>query len=259
MNYIDILELKIPYTLDDIKINYKRLVKQYHPDINKDPKSLEKMKEINSSYDEAIKSLKKDNFSDIKQKKKQDNNSYTHNNSYSGTYTGPKNRNIHIDLPASLKEILSNSTLYASYGIENNRTATIEIKLNSDMKIGDKLVFKRKGFFENFCQPAGDLIVTIVLSNKDNDKTITESDVMITHNISYLDILIGNTTITGLDGKKIKITLTSEILDNKRLRLEGRGLKSGSKFGDLYVDLEITNLELSDSEKEALEYIRNNL
>ena len=127
------------------------------------------------------------------------------------------------------------------------------------MKIGDKLVFKRKGYFENFCQPAGDLIVTIVLSHQDNDKTITESDVMITHKINYLDILIGNTTIAGLDGKKIKVTLSPEILDNKRLRLEGRGLRSGSTNGDLYIDLEIVELKLKDSEKEALDYIRNNL
>lgn len=35
---------------DEIKKAYRNLVKQWHPDVNKSPEALEKMKEINTAY-----------------------------------------------------------------------------------------------------------------------------------------------------------------------------------------------------------------
>ena len=45
------LELKVPLTLENIKKNYKKLVKIFHPDVNGNNKKAEdKFKEINSAY-----------------------------------------------------------------------------------------------------------------------------------------------------------------------------------------------------------------
>ena len=45
------LELKLPLTLENIKKNYKKLVKIFHPDVNGNNKKAEdKFKEINSAY-----------------------------------------------------------------------------------------------------------------------------------------------------------------------------------------------------------------
>ncbi len=46
----EILELSAYPTLEEVKANYKRLVKQYHPDRNKDPEAAEYMKRINQAY-----------------------------------------------------------------------------------------------------------------------------------------------------------------------------------------------------------------
>lgn len=53
----EILELPDNPTLDDVKRNYKRLVKQYHPDINKAKEAEEYMKRINQAYTQALKAL----------------------------------------------------------------------------------------------------------------------------------------------------------------------------------------------------------
>ena len=51
----EILELSDHPTIDEVKRNYKRLVKLYHPDINKRPEAEECIKRINQAYDICIK------------------------------------------------------------------------------------------------------------------------------------------------------------------------------------------------------------
>jgi len=46
----EILELSEPPTLEEVKANYERLVKQYHPDVNKAPEAAQYMKRINQAY-----------------------------------------------------------------------------------------------------------------------------------------------------------------------------------------------------------------
>jgi len=48
---LDIMGLCAPITLDEIKVAYKKLAKQYHPDVNKnDSEAEEKLKDINMAY-----------------------------------------------------------------------------------------------------------------------------------------------------------------------------------------------------------------
>ena len=56
---LELLNLKLPLSLDKIKKNYKKLVKIFHPDVNGNNKiAEEKFKEINKSYKTLLKKLK---------------------------------------------------------------------------------------------------------------------------------------------------------------------------------------------------------
>ena len=56
---LELLNLKLPLSLDKIKKNYKKLVKIFHPDVNGNNKTAEeKFKEINKSYKTLLKKLK---------------------------------------------------------------------------------------------------------------------------------------------------------------------------------------------------------
>lgn len=57
-NYYDILGLDKKASEADIKKAYRKLVRQYHPDVSDDPKADEKMGEINNAY-ETLKDAKK--------------------------------------------------------------------------------------------------------------------------------------------------------------------------------------------------------
>jgi len=45
-------------TLEELKVTYRKLAKQYHPDINKQPEALQTMKEINTEYEFLAQQLK---------------------------------------------------------------------------------------------------------------------------------------------------------------------------------------------------------
>jgi molecular chaperone DnaJ len=49
-DYYEILELSRDATADDIRRAYRRLAKQYHPDVNKDPSAEDRFKQINEAY-----------------------------------------------------------------------------------------------------------------------------------------------------------------------------------------------------------------
>ncbi len=49
-NYYDILEVNRKSSDQDIKLNFRRLAKEYHPDKNKEPGAEEKFKDINEAY-----------------------------------------------------------------------------------------------------------------------------------------------------------------------------------------------------------------
>lgn len=55
----EILELSERPTEQEIKANYKRLIKKYHPDINKSPEALEYTKRLNVAYKHAMDIMEK--------------------------------------------------------------------------------------------------------------------------------------------------------------------------------------------------------
>ena len=57
---MDVLGLRIPINVEKIKKAYKKLVKKFHPDVNKENKDAEKIfKEVNHAYKILLKKFLK--------------------------------------------------------------------------------------------------------------------------------------------------------------------------------------------------------
>ncbi len=61
-NYYDILGVGKDASPEEIKSAYRKLAKQYHPDVNKDPGASEKFKEVNEAYECLSDPQKKSNY-----------------------------------------------------------------------------------------------------------------------------------------------------------------------------------------------------
>ena len=62
MSDLDILGINQKASKEEVKLAYKRLAKQYHPDLNKTQKAKEKFIEINNAYNKI---MNKDSLKDL--------------------------------------------------------------------------------------------------------------------------------------------------------------------------------------------------
>lgn len=61
-DYYEVLGLSKSASADDVKAAYKRLAKQFHPDVSKDPKAKEKFQEILEAYNVLSDAQKRQNY-----------------------------------------------------------------------------------------------------------------------------------------------------------------------------------------------------
>ena len=50
-DYYEVLEVSRTVTKDELKKQYRRLARQYHPDVNPDPEASDRFKEISEAYE----------------------------------------------------------------------------------------------------------------------------------------------------------------------------------------------------------------
>lgn len=230
MNFIDILELPSQYNIADIKKSYKKLVKQYHPDIN-EHSSEDKIKQINLAYEIAIKSLK---------------------------YI--PNKDIHMNIEIPLEKIFSGCVEEVEYNIGKNRKLTLNVNIPKSTQYNTTFIFRNKGFDDNKSLPEGDVYIKIVEPKNNKNVSINSYDIVIKHAITHLDILIGNVhNIKNIDGKTLNVNINKFDI-TQTLKIENRGLyKPDNTRGNLYINFYMEEIKLSKEEKQALEYIRKRI
>ena len=128
MNYYELLGVKEIASKDEIKDAYKKLMKKWHPDINKDKDAVNMSRKINEAKDVLLdEERRKDYDIYLKEKTKEDYNRYTQRK----TNEKASNNNTHNDKHVTKWEYLNDWLKYANYSKTRKLFAVIGVVLET--------------------------------------------------------------------------------------------------------------------------------
>ena len=246
----------------EIKKAYRKLARQYHPDVNKDPKAEEKFKEINAAYEvlsDKSKRAKYDqygdsmfggqNFHDFS--RAQGGNvdlDEILRNMFSGGgggfggggfggFGGGFGQSVNLDIDANVTVPFSVAVLGGKHTI-NLSGDSFDIKIPAGIKNGEKLRVRGKGKKQG--SQVGDLYLRIDISP--NPEYEREGDTLVkTFNVPLYAALFGGKVSVQTLEKEVTLKVPENTKNGQRFRLKEMGVvnrQSGAR-GDLYLKANI--------------------
>lgn len=271
-------------SLDEIKKAYRKLARQYHPDINKSPGAEDKFKEINAAYEILSDPKKKaeynrygdsvfsgqsfqdfsrshgsagfdDLLNEIFGKKGGYNNS--EGGWFGSSFFGFGNNDvksdldIHANITISLKSALNGDTV--SLNLHNDY---FNLKIPRGITDGSKLRAKGKG--KRFGNSRGDAIITLSIAK---EKGFEIDDINVIQDVDIplkLMIFGGKFDIETIQKSPLSIKIPANMQNGQKVRIENMGFvdKNTGKTGDLLLRLNVVlpkQSELSPQLKEIME------
>ncbi|MES2882194.1 MAG: J domain-containing protein [Bacteroidota bacterium] len=292
IDYYKILGLEKSASADEIKKAYRKLARQYHPDVNPNNKEANKkfqqINEANEVLSDGEKRKKYDQYgSNWKQGEAYEAASRQQRQQYGGrggqTFGGDSGGSDFSDFFESLfggmgggsqkrasKFRGQDYTAELNIGLReayttHQQTVTvngknIRLTINAGIENGQKIKLKGYGAPGTNGGPAGDLFITFQIANDANFKRLG-NDLHTSANINlYTAVLGGEATIDTLNGK-LKLKVPAGTQNDAKVRVKGKGFplyKQDNVFGDLYVTYKVqVPVNLSEKEKELFTQLAN--
>jgi curved DNA-binding protein len=272
----DTLGLKDNATQEEIKKAYRKLAKQYHPDINKTPEAAEKFKEINAAYEVLSDDVKKrqydtygdqmfggQNFHDFARTQNGgvDLNDIlrqmfggtgfgTSQGGFSYSFGGFEEENLDIDVELKIDLELAINGGSKTFGFRGEK---ITIKIPPRVKYGQKLRVKGKG--NGYGSKKGNLYLHVSIGDS-NGYQVDGLDVYTEISIPLKTAILGGKLHVDTILKKIDVKIPEGSVDGKRLKIPNEGLESKNNKGNLYLVIRVIipkKSELSKTQLRCLE------
>ena len=268
-DYYAILGVSRDASTDDIKKAYRKLAKEYHPDINKAPGAEEKYKEINEAY-EVLKDTDKRNKYDTLGMNWQNGQDFTPPSGWTNVEYGnagdfsdffsmlfgnagaghfrdifshgqPMKRDTEADLTLTLEDIMKGGT----YTLRM-KNRTIKVNLPRGITDGSQVTLKGKS------EGGGDIYVNIHIAKHDTFE-VSGYDLTREARVAVYDAVLGKdiqvSTLTG----NVTLKMPAGIQDGQKLRLRGKGLaRRDGSYGDMYVRIRVDIPRHINSQQKAL-------
>lgn len=271
----------------EIKKAYRKLARQYHPDVNKDPKAEEKFKEINAAYEvlsDKDKRAKYDqygdsmfggqNFHDFSRAQggNVDLDEILRNmfsgggggfggggfGGFGGGFGGGGfGGGVNLDLDANVTVPFSVAVLGGKHTI-NLSGESFDIKIPAGIKSGEKLRVRAKG--KRHGSQVGDLYLKIDISP--NPEYEREGDTLVkTFNVPLYAALFGGKVSVQTLEKEVTLKVPENTKNGQRFRLKEMGVvnrQSGAR-GDLYLKANIVLPSVERIDADLVEQMKKNL
>lgn len=274
-------------TQDEIKKAYRKLARQYHPDINKAKDAEEKFKEINAAY-EILSDEKKraqydqfgdsmfggQNFSDFARSNQNINlddilsqifgGGFGANSGFGGFSSGGfggggfsgfsdfGDFGESLDIQKDITIPFESALLGGNYHYANGN---FDVKIPAGIKNGEKLRVKGKG--KRARNGVGDLFLRVNISPSNeyeiNDEILTKRIA-----IPLKTALFGGKVKVQTPYKEVTLTIPQNTKNNQKFRVKEQGLKNrkNSVIGDLYLIANIENPPVESLDSSLLEALK---
>jgi len=271
----------------EIKKAYRKLARQYHPDVNKDPKAEEKFKEINAAYEvlsDKEKRAKYDQFGDSMfggqnfhdfargQGGNVDlddilRNIFGQGGGFGGGFSGGGfggggfgggfSGGMNLDLDANVTVPFNVAVLGGKHSISIGGES-FDIKIPAGIKSGEKLRVRGKG--KRAGNQVGDLYLRIdVAPNPEYER---EGDTLIkTFNVPLYAALFGGKVSVQTLEKEVTLKVPENTKNGQRFRLKEMGVmnRQTNVRGDLYLKANIVLPSVESLSPELVEQMKKNL
>lgn len=288
-NYYDVLGVSKTATADDIKKAFRKLSKEYHPDINKAADANEKFKEINEAY-ETLSDPKKRQEYDRLQDSPFGRGSYTGGGRRTSTGGSPFGDATADDFGGfggfgDFSDIFSDFFGGAGGGFSQQATRprkgddieyrvtldfleaalgktmsvtlngkTLSVNIPAGIDEGQKVRLAGQGHPGSNGGPAGDVIISCHIrpsATFRRDGLNIESDVT----IRFSEAALGTKATVNTLTSQVSLNIPAGTQSGAKLRLRGKGIqKKNGEQGDHFVVVRVkTPQQLTDREKELFE------
>lgn len=259
----------------EIKTKYRKLAKQYHPDMNPDNEQAEKkFKEISEAYEQintfdkrVARDMEFDGFGDSFQGFGFSTGPVGDigdliNNIFNGGFRHDKiNRDVSISYQATLEEIFHGKHCSVTYRV-NGEIKNVSFNLPKGIPNGAALKFEHRGTYINSSIPPGDLHVKILRMPHFKFEAMSNGNLATTISVDiFTAILGGEVFLDHIDGSKIKIIVPASSQPGTILQLSGKGMPiyNSNEYGDLLVKLNFNIPPLTNHHIEKLKELKEDI
>lgn len=253
MTPYEILGVATDAAPEQIKKAYRKLAMQHHPDKNADsPESIAKFREIQEAYD----TLTKPN-----QNNRQNEQGDPFGGGFSPFSDGfawafrdqpPRNADYQAQAAITLEEAYAGTEL--SLTIRDDKILTIKVPKGAFH--GMRMTLQGEGSHDHAHLPPGNLHLIIGI----RPHPVFQSnghDLFAVTDVDAIDLMLGTEiAFTTLGGETLNITIPAGSSQRTRLRIGGKGMPQGDRFGDLYIQVNPVFPKLSDAQIEKLREIK---
>ena len=271
----DILGISQSASQSEVKKAYRKLARQYHPDINKSPDAEEKFKEINGAY-EILSDEKKrvqydqygdsmfgnQNFSDYSRSHSDINLDDLFSQMFGGSGRGGFSASFtggsfgrgfqqeNLDIEQQIFITFRTSLVGGKENIYLRDGTSIDINIPKGIRNSEKLRLKGKGK-KGSRGETGDLYL-IVSIQPHPDYTVEKDDITKDISIQLHTALFGGKIFVETLQKDLNINIPANVKNGQKFRIRDGGLynRKSKVFGNLYlkVNIIIPKVEQLDSD-----------
>ncbi len=266
----------------EIKKAYRRLARQYHPDVNKDAGAEEKFKEINAAYEVLSDKEKKAQYDQLGDSMfgGQDFSDFARSQGggvdldeilrqmFGGGFAGAQggfgsaggfssHTQPNLDVETTITIPFQVSVLGGKHNISIN-SDSFDIKIPPGIKNGEKLRVRSKG--KQMGGRVGDLYIKVSVASS-NEYVKEGYDLVKSFELKLHTALFGGKVDVQTLEKQITLKVPKGTKSGQKFRVKGMGVmnRSTKKRGDLYLKADIILPDVESLDSDLVEMMREKL